>query len=143
MPMNHSASNTDAKLRRIFATVKTIAVLGASAKPERPSHFVMEFLQRKGYRCIPVNPGLAGGELLGEKVYAALGDVPEPVDMVDVFRASSALPGLVDEIIALRPKVMWTQLGVRDDDAAAKAEAAGIEVVMDRCPKIEIPRLGI
>ena len=120
-----------------------IAVVGASPNDARPSHGVMGFLLGKGYRVIPVNPGQAGKEILGRTVYASLGDIPEPVDMVDVFRAPEALPSVVDEVLAMktRPKAIWGQLSVRHDAAAAKAEAAGIDVVMDRCPAIEYPRL--
>lgn len=133
---------SDAKLRRILASVKTIALVGASANWNRPSYFVMKYMQSKGYRVIPVNPGIAGQQLLGETVYARLADIPEPIDMVQVFRASAAAPGLVEEAIGIKAKVVWMQLGVRHDEAAAKAEAAGLEVVMDRCPKIEFGRLG-
>lgn len=133
---------SDTQLRRILSSVKTIALVGASANPERPSHEVMGFLQGRGYRVIPVNPGLEGQQLLGEVAVARLSDIREAVDMVDVFRASDAVPGIVDDAIAIGAKVVWTQLGVRHDDAAAKAEAAGLDVVMDRCPKIELKRLA-
>ena len=139
LPLSYS----DATLRRILSTVKTIALVGASSNPERPSHRVMAYLQHKGYRVIPVNPGLAGQDLLGEMVYASLAEVPLPVDMVDVFRASAAVPPVVDAAIAIGAKVVWLQLDVRHDEAAAKAEAAGLEVIMDRCPKIELDRLGL
>lgn len=140
--MNHD-HYTDADLRSILQETKTIALVGASANPARPSHQVMGFLMRKGYTVFPVNPGLAGKDILGRTVYARLDDLPQPVDMVDVFRAADALPGLVDEIAALetRPKVLWGQLSVRDDQAAARAEDLGLRVVMDRCPAIEHPRL--
>ncbi|MGE0415648.1 MAG: O-acetylhomoserine aminocarboxypropyltransferase [Acetobacteraceae bacterium] len=133
---------TDAKLRRILSTVRTIAMVGASTNWNRPSYFVMKYLQGKGYRVIPVNPGNAGQEQLGEKIYASLRDIPVPVDMVEVFRASDQVGPVVDDAIAIGAKVVWMQLGVRNDDAAATAEAAGIEVIMNRCPKIEFGRLG-
>lgn len=135
---------SDAKLRRILAAVRTIAVVGASSNWNRPSYFVMKYLQRKGYRVIPVNPGNAGKELLGEHVYANLRDIPESdqVDMVNVFRASHSVGPIMDDAIAVGIKVVWMQLGVRNDEAAAKGEAVGIEVIMNRCPKIEYGRLG-
>ncbi len=133
---------SDAKLRAILQRVRVIAMVGASAHWNRPSYFVMKYLQGKGYRVIPVNPGIAGQTLLGEKVYASLTEIPEPVDMVDVFRASDQVPPVVEDAIAIGAKVVWMQLGVRNDAAAARAEAAGIEVVMNRCPKIEFGRLG-
>ncbi|WP_331373987.1 CoA-binding protein [Sinorhizobium chiapasense] len=140
--MNHDIY-PDFYLADILRTTKTIALVGASPKSERPSHRVMAFLLRKGYRVIPVNPGQAGRTILDQPVVARLADIDEPVDMVDVFRAAYALPALVDEILELPslPRVIWGQLSVRDDEAAAKAEAAGIKVVMDRCPAIEYPRL--
>jgi predicted CoA-binding protein len=133
----------DSYLLDILSSVKTIALLGASPNPARPSNGVMAYLLAHHYHVIPVNPGQAGKELLGQKVYARLADIPEPIDMVEVFRAPQYLSAIVDELIAVepRPKVMWGQLGVRDDAAAAKAEAAGVKVVMDRCPAIEYPRL--
>jgi hypothetical protein len=133
----------DPYLRDILASVRTIAVVGASPRRERPSHGVMAYLQRRGYRTIPVNPNAAGAAINGETVYARLADVPEPIDMVDVFRRTSRVGGAVDEAIAAGAKVVWMQLGVRDDDAAARAEAHSIKVVMNRCPAIEIPRLGL
>lgn len=140
--MNHD-SYTDYYLADILRQARVIALVGASPNPERPSNRVMAFLLRKGYRVIPVNPGQAGKEIHGQAVYARLADVPEPIDMVDVFRAAAALPGLVEEVLALEPlpKAIWGQLSVRDDAAARRAEAAGIKVVMDRCPAIEYPRL--
>ncbi|KQS93903.1 MULTISPECIES: CoA-binding protein [unclassified Rhizobium] len=140
--MNHDVY-PDFYISDILRSTKTIALVGASPNAERPSHRVMAFLLRKGYTVFPVNPGQAGKEIQGQTVYATLADIPEPIDMVDVFRAADALPALVDEILAVkpRPKVIWGQLAVRDDKAAEKAEAAGIKVVMDRCPAIEYPRL--
>jgi O-acetylhomoserine (thiol)-lyase len=132
----------DAKLRRILSTVRTIAMVGASSNWNRPSYFVMKYLQGKGYRVIPVNPGTAGQEQLGERIYASLRDIPDKIDMVDVFRASAAAGPIVDDAIAIGAKVVWMQLGVRNDAAAANAEAAGLEVIMNRCPKIEFGRLG-
>ncbi len=132
----------DEEIRSILQRVKTIALVGASANWNRPSYFVMKYLQGKGYRVIPVNPGLAGQQLLGERVFASARDIPEPVDMVDMFRAADAAPGVVADAIAIGAKVVWMQLGIRNDVAAATAEAAGIEVIMDRCPKIEFGRLG-
>ena len=133
---------SDAKLRRILSTVRTIALVGASANWNRPSYFVMKYLQGKGYRVIPVNPGLAGQDLLGERVYASVRDIPEKIDMVDIFRASDQVSPIVEDAIAVGARVVWMQLGVRNDAAGARAEAAGLEVVMNRCPKIEFGRLG-
>jgi predicted CoA-binding protein len=140
--MNHE-SYPDHYLRDILTSVRTIAVVGASPRRERPSHGVMRYLRRHGYRTIPVNPNAAGGSINGETVYARLADVPEPIDMVDVFRRTEAAGGVVDEAIAAGVRVVWMQLGVRDDAAAARAEARGLKVVMNRCPAIEIPRLGL
>ncbi len=134
-------SYSDAKIRRILATVRTIAMVGASTNWNRPSYFVMKYLQGKGYRVIPVNPSAAGQELQGERVYASLRDIPEQIDMVDIFRASDAVPPIVEDAIAIGAKVVWMQLGVRNDAAAERAEAAGLEVIMNRCPKIEFGRL--
>ncbi|GEO87462.1 MULTISPECIES: CoA-binding protein [Alphaproteobacteria] len=144
MATNHDHYDP-AYLSGILREAKTIAVVGASPNPARPSFGVMRFLLSKGYHVIPVNPGQAGKEILGQTVFATLGDIPDPIDMVDVFRASEYLHEVVDEAIALepRPKTIWSQLSVRDDFAAKQAEAAGINVVMDRCPAIEIPRLGL
>lgn len=132
-----------ADLKAILGSVKVIALTGASPNPARPSYGVMGFLLSRGYRVIPVNPGQAGKEILGQTVYAHLSEIPEPVDMVDVFRASEYLDSVVDEALAMtpRPSVIWAQLGVQDAAAAAKAEAAGLKVVMNRCPAIEYPRL--
>jgi O-acetylhomoserine (thiol)-lyase len=132
----------DAQIRAILERVRTIAMVGASSNWNRPSYFVMKYLQGKGYRVIPVNPGVAGQDLLGERVYASLRDIPEPVDMVDVFRPSAEVPPIIEDAIAIHAPVVWMQLGIRNDAAAARAEAAGIEVIMNRCPKIEFGRLG-
>src|ERR1700690_3466728 len=132
----------DAKLRRILSTVRTIAMVGASTNWNRPSYFVMKYLQGKGYRVIPVNPTAAGQTLLGETVYASLKDIPDKIDMVDMFRAADAAAGVVADAIAIGAKVVWMQLGIRNDEAAATGEAAGLEVIMNRCPKIEFGRLG-
>lgn len=140
--MNHD-HYPDAYLRDILEGVRAIAIVGASPRSSRPSYGVMRFLQRHGYRAIPVNPFAAGGEILGERVHATLADIPEPVDMVDIFRRSEAAGAVVDEAIAAGAKAVWMQLDVRDDAAAARAEARGLRVVMNRCPAIEIPRLRI
>lgn len=141
--MDHN-SYPDAYIRGILNSVKTIAVVGVSPNTVRPSYFVFKYLLERGYRMIPVNPGQAGRDLLGQKIYAKLADVPEPIDMVDVFRASEHALGIVQEAIALnpRPKVIWMQLTVRNDEAARLAEANGMKVVMNRCPKIEYGRLS-
>ena len=133
---------SDAKLRNILSSVRTIALVGASSNWNRPSYFVMKYLQGKGYRVIPVNPGTAGNDLLGERIYASLRDIPDRIDMVDIFRASESVGPVVDDAIAIGARVVWMQLGVRNDEAGAKAEAAGLDVVMNRCPKIEFGRLG-
>jgi uncharacterized protein len=141
--MNHD-SYDNSYIAGILNSVKTIAMVGASANDVRPSFFAMKYLIGKGFRVFPVNPGQAGKEILGRKVHAKLADIAEPIDMVDIFRASAAAPGIVDEVLALepRPKVVWMQLTVRHDEAAARAEAAGLRVVMNRCPKIEYARLA-
>lgn len=135
----------DEWLKTILKEVRTIAMVGASAKWNRPSNFAMKYLQGKGYRVIPVNPGLAGQEILGEMVYASLAEIPFSYQMVDIFRNSEAAAGICDEAISLHSEkgiyVVWMQLGVRHDDAAERARQAGLKVVMDRCPKIEYGRL--
>ena len=138
-----AAHGDDERIAAILRRVRHIAMVGASAKPERPSFGVMRFLQQHGYRVTPVNPGLAGQSLLGETVHASLRDVPLPVDMVDIFRASDQVGPVVADAIAIGAGVVWMQLGVVNEPAAAAARAAGIEVVMDYCPKIEISRLGL
>ena len=139
--MNHDAYDDD-YIRAILRDVRVIAMVGASPNWNRPSYFAMKYLQAKGYRVIPVNPVAAGQEILGEKVHASLATIGEKVDMVDVFRNSEAAGPISDEAIAIGAKVVWMQLGVRNDAAAARAEAAGLLVVMNRCPKIEYGRLS-
>ena len=141
--MNHD-SYDNTYIGGILNSVKTIAMVGASANDVRPSYFVLKYLLAKGFSVFPINPGQAGKEILGRMTYARLADVPEPIDMVDIFRAATAVPGIVDEALRLDPlpKVIWMQLGVRHDEAVARAEAAGIKVVMNRCPKIEYGKLS-
>ena len=141
--MNHD-SYDDAYISGILNAVKTIAIVGASANDVRPSFFVLKYLLNKGFDVYPVNPGQAGKDILGTKFYERLADIPVALDMVDIFRASAAVPAIVDEVLQLDPlpKVVWMQLTVRHDEAAARAEAAGIKVVMNRCPKIEYGRLS-
>ena len=141
--MDHD-NYSDTYIRGILNTVKTIAMVGVSANTSRPSYFAFKYLMERGYRMIPVNPGLAGQELLGQKVYAKLADIPLPVDMVDIFRASRYAPDIVREALALkpRPQVIWMQLGIRNDEAAKLAEGNALKVVMNRCPKIEYGRLS-
>src|SRR5262245_42821860 len=141
--MNHD-TYPDTYIRGILNTVKSIAMVGISPKDNRPSYFAFKYLLERGYRMIPVNPGQEGKEILGQKVYAKLSDIPEPVDMVDIFRASKFALPVVQEALTLKPKpsVIWMQLSVRNDEAAALAEAAGVKVVMNRCPKIEYGRLS-
>ena len=141
--MNHD-SYPESYVRGILEDVRSIAMVGASPNPVRPSYFVLKYLIDKGYEVFPVNPGQAGKEILGRPVFASLKDIPEPIDMVDVFRSADAAPGIVEEVLALepRPKVVWMQLGIRHDEAATAAEAAGIRVVMNRCPKIEYGKLS-
>ena len=134
---------SDSAVAALLNRATTIALIGASANASRDSYGVMQFLQRKGHRVIPINPGLAGQTLLGETVYASIADLPQKVDMLDVFRASEYLPGIVDDAIAAGIPAIWTQLGVVDTEAGERAAAAGLTVVMNRCPKIEYPRLGL
>lgn len=139
--MNHD-SYSDDYIRDILNSHKSFAVVGASANTVRPSYFVVKYLLDKGYQVIPVNPGKAGQELLGQRVFASLQDIEQPVDVVDIFRNSEAALGITKEAIEIGAKVVWMQLGVRNDEAAALAEAAGLKVVMNRCPKIEYARLS-
>jgi hypothetical protein len=136
-------AHSDSEIRDLLSSARTIAILGASPNPARPVYGVMAYLLRAGYHCIPVNPGQAGKEILGQRVVARLADITEPVDMVDIFRQQFALAGAVDEALALpvKPKAVWMQLDLSDEAAAAKAEAAGVTAVMDRCTKIEHARL--
>jgi len=141
--MDHD-SYSDSYIRGILNSVKSIAMVGASERESRPSYFAFKYLLERGYTMIPVNPGKAGETILGRRVYARLADVPEPIDMVDIFRNSRFAPAVVEEALALkpRPQVIWMQLGVRNEEAAALAEANGLKVVMNRCPKIEYGRLS-
>ena len=134
---------TDAAIAELLTSARTIAMVGASDRPDRPSHGVMAFLQDHGYRVIPVNPAISGQQLLGEQVRDSLGQLGVPVDIVDIFRRSDAVGPIVDEAIRIGAKAIWMQLGVVNPQAAARAEAAGLQVVMNRCPKIEIGKLGI
>lgn len=134
---------SDQYLRDILLGARTIAVVGASPRPHRPSHGVMRYLQQHGYRAIPVNPNAAGEVILGEQCRASLAEIDEPIDIVDIFRRSEFAGAAVDEAIAIGAKAVWMQLAVVDNKAAARAEAKGLKVVMDRCPAIEIPRLGL
>lgn len=134
---------TDQDIADLLTSAKTIAMVGASDRPDRASHGVMRFLQSKGYRVIPVNPQLAGQEIHGETVLATLAEIAEPIDIVDIFRNSEAAGAVIDEAIAAGAKAVWTQLGVFNDEAVARAEAAGLKAVVNHCPKIEIPRLGL
>jgi predicted CoA-binding protein len=135
--------NSDAEIREILTGSRVIAVVGASPRPERDSHDVMRYLQERGYRTIPVNPHAQDEEILGETVYPSLADVPTAIDLVDIFRNSEAAGNAIDQAIEVGAKAVWMQLGVINPSAASRAERAGLRVVMDRCPKIEIPRLGL
>jgi predicted CoA-binding protein len=143
--MNHD-SYPDSFIRALLTSVRSFALVGASANPVRPSFFVLKYLLQKNYRVYPINPGQAGREILGQKFYARLADLTEPVDVVDIFRNSAAAPGIVAEAIAEKDRlginVIWMQLGIRNDEAARMAEEAGLKVVMNRCPKIEFGRLS-
>ncbi len=137
---------SDDLIKSILRSTKTIAMVGASGNEMRPSYFAMKYLLDKGFLIHPINPGMAGKQILGRTVYGSLKDVPAPVDMVDIFRASDAAPAIVDEALAekdrLGVKTIWMQLGIVNEEAAAKARAAGLNVIMDRCPKIEYGRLS-
>ena len=133
----------DEDIYQLLAETRTIAMIGASDRPDRPSYGVMKFLQGHGYRVLPVNPQITGEHVHGEYVWRELSQIGEPIDMVDIFRRSQAAGDAVDEAIAAGAKAVWLQIGVINPEAAARAEAAGLKVVMDRCPKIDIPRLGI
>jgi uncharacterized protein len=141
--MNHEHYSPD-YIRSVLQDVKTLALVGASANTVRPSYFVMKYLIEKGYTVYPVNPGLAGQELLGQQVYATLADIPLSIDMIDIFRNSEAALDVTKEALVLpqKPKVIWMQLSVRNDEAAALAEAEGLRVVMNRCPKMEYGKLS-
>ncbi len=133
----------DEDIRELLTTARTIALVGASDRPDRPSYGVMKRLQDHGYRVIPVNPQITGEHVHGEFVFRELDQLGDSIDIVDIFRRSDAVGSIVDDAIAIGAKAIWMQLGVVNDEAAARAEAAGLKVVMDRCPAIEIPRLGI
>ena len=132
----------DEDIRALLTNVRTIAMVGASDRPDRPSHRVMKFLQDHGYRVIPVNPTVTGEHIHGEYVWRELAQIGEPIDMVDICRRSSEAGAVVDQAIAIGAKAVWMQLGVIDEEAAARARAAGLRVVMNRCPAIELPRLA-
>jgi len=139
--MNHD-SYSDDYIHGIFNCCRSFAIVGASANPVRPSYFVQKYLLEKAFNVIPVNPGVAGKEILGQRAYGRLSDIPEPIDIVDIFRNSEAALEITKEAIEIGAKVVWMQLGVRNDEAASVAEAAGLKVVMNRCPKIEYARLS-
>ena len=132
---------SDQTIRAVLEQTRTIALIGASPKPERPSYRVMRFLLDQGYTVYPVNPGQAGNQLHGQMVYASLADIPEPIDMVDIFRRSEDVGPIVEQAQAIKAKTIWMQLGVSNDTAASTARASGMTVVMNRCPAIELPRL--
>ena len=134
---------SDQDIAELLANTRTIALVGASDRPDRPSYGVMRFLQSHGYRVFPVNPQITGEHVHGEYVWRELSQIGEPIDMVDIFRRSQAAGEAVDEAIAAGAKSVWLQIGVINEEAAARAEAAGLKVVMDKCPKIEIPRLNV
>ena len=134
---------SDDDIRQLLTTARTIALVGASDRPDRPSNYVMKFLQDQGYRVIPVNPQITGEHVHGEYVWRELAQIGEPIDIVDIFRRPAAAGEAVDDAIAVGAKAVWMQIGVINEEAAERAEAAGLKVVMDRCPKIDIPRLGI
>ena len=135
--------NTDAELRDLLGNARIVAMVGASNRADRPSYGVMQALQNQGYRVFPVNPAITGEHVLGEYVWHDLAQIGEPIDIVDIFRRSDAVGPIVDEAIAVGAKAIWMQIGVINPEAAARAEAAGLKVVMDRCPKVEIKRLGV
>jgi uncharacterized protein len=135
--------NTDQDIAALLKGARTIALVGASDRPDRPSYGVMRYLLSKGYRVIPVNPQLAGGTIHGQRVLATLDEIDEPIDIVDIFRNSAAAGGVIDDAVGAGAKAIWTQLGVFNDEAVGRAEAAGLKAVVNRCPAIEIPRLGI
>lgn len=133
----------DEDIATLLKGTRTIAMVGASDRPDRPSYGVMRYLLQKGYRVIPVNPQLAGGTIHGQPVLATLAEIGEPIDLVDIFRNSSAAGAVIDEAMDVGAKAIWTQLGVFNDEGVARAEVAGLQAVVNRCPAIEIPRLGI
>lgn len=138
--MNHD-SYSDAYIQDILVSHRAVAMVGASPKPSRPSYFVLKYLLARGFEVVPVNPGHAGKQLLGQEVFGALGDIDRPIEIVDIFRNSDAALSITQDAIAIGAKVVWMQLGVRNDEAAQLAETAGLKVVMNRCPKIEYARL--